>query len=285
MLMAAGLGTRLRPLTDKTPKALMPLMGIPIAQFAIDSLLAVNVRRIVANVHHLPEKAKSGLCGLYPDIVLSDESELLLGSAGGIKKALPLLGEHSFVLMNADILCDIDLLALAKRHEFLKNKYNVLMTLALLPGSKSGENLTGEKYKEVLFDSGTGLIGRLGEIVSGKPYYAGIAVIEPEALMKVPEGTSEFVPEILLPAIKAARAGTFIHHGFWYDIGTPKLWRESHFALIERLEAGVLPQMWRSRLEKENRQISKGIWVSKNAPSSLDFTDRQAPCYWNGGFI
>lgn len=89
MLMAAGLGTRLMPFTERAPKALLPVLGVPIAQFALDSLARAGVDRVVANVHHHASAAKQGLAQLDrgdADFFVSDESERLLGSAGGSVK-------------------------------------------------------------------------------------------------------------------------------------------------------------------------------------------------------
>src|SRR5690349_9521799 len=99
MLMTAGLGTRLRPFTDLLPKPLLPLMGIPMAQFALDALAEAGVEKVVANVHHLPEKLRESLPGLatqagIKELRLSDETQELLGSAGGMRNALPLLCEQ-----------------------------------------------------------------------------------------------------------------------------------------------------------------------------------------------
>src|SRR5688500_7784184 len=96
MLMTAGLGTRLRPFTEIAPKHLLPVMGVPMAQFAVDLLARFGVSRIVCNVHHRADLAVPALKALEhgpgTSIEISDESQLLLGSAGGIRKALPLLG-------------------------------------------------------------------------------------------------------------------------------------------------------------------------------------------------
>src|SRR4051794_13663614 len=103
MLMAAGRGTRLRPFTDLAPKPLLPLLGVPMAQFAVDALAQAGVPRIVANIHHHAAATRAGFAALDlagTELVFSDESAELLGSAGGIQKASPLLGEGPFFLMN-----------------------------------------------------------------------------------------------------------------------------------------------------------------------------------------
>jgi MurNAc alpha-1-phosphate uridylyltransferase len=104
MLMSAGLGTRLKPFTDLEPKALIPVMGVPTAQFSLDALAQAHVETIVANIHHQAEKARAGLESLERGnarLVISDESALLMGSGGGIAKALPNFGHRPFYWLNA----------------------------------------------------------------------------------------------------------------------------------------------------------------------------------------
>src|SRR4051794_34692208 len=93
MIMAAGVGSRLRPFTDLKAKALLPVLGIPVIQFQMDSLVHSGVSRLVVNVHHHAVSTQEGLQSLdrgASALQTSDESGLLLGSAGGIRNALPL---------------------------------------------------------------------------------------------------------------------------------------------------------------------------------------------------
>ena len=115
MIFAAGLGTRLKPLTDTMPKALVPVGGKPLLWHVIQKLKAAGFERIVVNVHHfaqqiidyLHENSNFGL-----DIRISDESEMLLETGGGIKKALPLFSPDCPILIhNVDILSNVDLSA------------------------------------------------------------------------------------------------------------------------------------------------------------------------------
>lgn len=281
ILMAAGLGTRLRPFTAHEPKALLPLMGVPIAQFALDSLARVGVVKVVANVHHLAERARDGLEGLDSggaSLLISDESELLLGSAGGIRKARSRLGPGPCFLVNSDVLCDIDLPALARAHERLRARWGVSLTLAVferVPG-------TG-RYRELILDRATGLIRGLGELARGKPFFIGSAVIEPEALDLVPDGApAEFVPLILEPAIRAGKAGFHPCSGVWKDIGSPDLWLDAHLHLLEALERGKIDRSWRLRIEEANRRIGPELWVSKGSPWPIRSIEWVGPAYWDG---
>lgn len=283
MLMAAGLGTRLKPFTDQLPKALMPVMGIPAAQFAIDCLNRAGVRRIVANVHHFAEDCKKTLPSLdlgSSSLKISDESRLLLGSAGGIRHALPLLGDEAFILLNADVLCDIDLRKLWFQHQRMRERDGVTMTLAIMPNTVSSGRK--ESYREIIYDHTRGLITGLGGLEKNRPFFIGAAVLEPAALQFTPSDIqAEFVPSLLEPAIRDGKAAIHLCEGQWHDIGTPALWMETHFALMSSIETGHLLPEWRRRIEKMNRRLGQTIWVSRDAPRFFSSAQWVAPCYWS----
>lgn len=281
MLMAAGLGTRLRPFTDLVPKALMPVMGIPVAQFALDSIAQAGVKKTVVNIHHHATEAREGFLRLERgdmELVISDESGLLLGSAGGLRKAEPLFEGEPFFLVNADVLCDINLSALARRHEELRNRWNVALTLAVFP-----EPPTTGKYREIYLDHERGLVsGFSPDLRTGRPFFIGSAVLEHDALRDVPmSGPSEFVPTILEPMIREKRVGFHLVRGAWKDIGSPELWLDSHLFLIRALETGHLMDRWRKRIESVNRRLANEIWVS-NSVRHASAMNWAGPCYFSG---
>lgn len=288
MVMAAGLGTRLRPFTEKTAKPLLPLMGVPMAQYALDLLKRTSVEKAVANVHHLAPASSQALRFLdfSGTLEISDESETLLGSAGGIAKALPQLGENPFFILNADTLCNIHLQDLAKHHLLLKHQFSVRFTLLLFsraPGNGS--------YLEILVDTRRSLIRGVGEKRVGRTFYAGIAIMEPSALTGIdPNVPSEFLNKILEPGIRAGRAGAYLidnslefefGNSRWFDIGSPKLWHETHLDWIQLYEKDELPNLWKDRILKANRRLAPGIWVSNRAPENIDISKWRAPIYWS----
>lgn len=281
MLMAAGLGTRLRPFTDLVPKALMPVMGIPVAQFALDSIAQAGVTKTVVNIHHHADQAREGFMRLDrgpADLIISDESGELLGSAGGLRKALPLFDKEPFFLVNADVLCDIDLGSLARRHEELRHRWNVALTLAVFP-----EPPTAGKYREIYLDHENGLVsGFSPDLRTGRPFFIGSAVLEHDAFRDVPmSGPSEFVPAILEPMIREKRVGFHLVRGAWKDIGSPELWLDSHLYLIRAMETGRLTERWRRRIESANRRLANEIWVSRSSPR-VSVANWGGPCYFSG---
>lgn len=282
MIMAAGLGTRLRPFTEKVPKPLLPVMGVPIAQFAADLLLDSGLRRVVANVHHLADMAREGLLALDwggANLQISDETGRLLGSAGGIRKALSKLGDGPFFLLNSDVLCELDLRALALRHQQQRERWGVTMTLAVF-----GKGPPGGLYREIKVDFDKGLIRGLGEHSEGRPFYAGFAVVEPEALSSLPQDKpSDFVEQVLKPAISSGKAAAYLSSGSWHDVGSARHWLEVHLSLIKMLESEAINERWRARIEGSSEKLSAGIWVSKGAAQAdgLEGARWEAPCYWS----
>lgn len=103
MILAAGLGTRMAPLTDSVPKPMVPLGGRPLVDHVLDRLASAEVRRAVVNVHYLADQLEIHLRGrTRPEIIISDERALLLDTGGGVKNALGLLGDDAFYVHNSD---------------------------------------------------------------------------------------------------------------------------------------------------------------------------------------
>jgi NDP-sugar pyrophosphorylase family protein len=268
MVMTAGMGSRLLPFTQLKTKALLPVLGIPAAQFAVDSLVQAGVTQVVANVHHLSSQTKLGLSELDVDghaLVIKDESDLLLGTAGGIRNALNDLGPGAFFKANADVLCDLDWTELALAHQRLRAQQGVLLTLVVFPvGPRSA------RYPEILLDDQAGLITGIGKPEVGKPFWTGAAVIEPEAFSGLPSiGATEFVPSVLLPAIQQKKAGFFMTSGLWNDMGTPSLWLDTHFEMMTLFEGRNAPNAridrWKKRFLESHCKLEKGIWAHRSS--------------------
>ena len=197
MIFAAGVGSRLRPLTDYTPKALIPVGGKPMLEHVILKLKAAGFDRLVVNIHHLGGQIADFLrandnFGLQ--IHLSDESDYLLDTGGGIKKATPWLrGDEPFLVHNVDILSDVDLRALYEAHR----RSDPLATLLVSRRDTS---------RYLLFNKEDKLCGwrnrQTGEVKSYYPYFdpdqyqelafSGIHVMSPRILDLMEEWTGKF---------------------------------------------------------------------------------------------
>src|SRR5258708_37143317 len=105
MVLAAGLGVRMRPLTDRMPKPLVPVAGQPLLDHVLDKLAEAGVREAVVNVHYLPDQIIDHVASrMLPHVTISDERDVVLGTGGGVVRALPLLGNAPFFHVNADTM-------------------------------------------------------------------------------------------------------------------------------------------------------------------------------------
>lgn len=197
LIFAAGLGNRLKPLTDTTPKALLPVNGKPMLEHVITKLIAAGFDQITINIHHLGQQIVDFLKennNFGIEIHLSDEREYLLDTGGGIKHAAKFLeGKEPFLVHNVDIFSNVDLKGLYEKH--LDNG-----SLATLLVSKR------KTSRYLLFDKDDKLCGwrnkETGEVKSYYPYFdpgqydeyafGGIHVISPEIFKYMEEWTGKF---------------------------------------------------------------------------------------------
>ena len=230
MIFAAGLGTRLRPLTDNMPKALVPVAGKPMLQHVIERMKAAGFNEITINIHHFGEQIIDFVQANQQfgiTIHISDERNELLDTGGGIKKARPFLdGNEPFLVHNADILTDVNLHKLYQHH--LTN--NADATLLVSQRNTS---------RYLLFDDGNRLKGWInkttGEVKpQGFSYnenelselaFGGIHVISPRLFHLLEseqwQGKFSIIP-FYLSICRKARIQGFSTEGYqWFDIGKP----------------------------------------------------------------
>jgi MurNAc alpha-1-phosphate uridylyltransferase len=218
MLLAAGLGTRMRPITDHTPKPLVKVGGKSLIDWTLDQLAAAHVQRAVVNVHHLaPLLIKHLQRRIAPAISISDETAALLDTGGGVVKALPLLGNDPFFVFNCDaIITDgktpmIDQLTSAWDDKTL----DVLM---LVHPRATGHGFDGAGD---FFVDAAGTMTRRGAAKEAPYIYAGAYILHPRALAgETPTPFS--MNRIWDRAIAAGRMRAVVHDGAWYHVGTPE---------------------------------------------------------------
>lgn len=206
MLLAAGRGERMRPLTDHCPKPLLPVAGKPLIGWHLSRLAAAGFTDVVINLSWLGEQIATALGdGAHHgvNIAYSREPWPALETGGGIFNALPLLGAGPFLLVNGDVYTDIDFSALRLGAADLGQ-------LVLVPNP--GHNLKGDFWLQD---------GRLVEGGGERLTYAGIAMLRPELLAGAPGGRFPLLPW-LNRAREAGRLGGQKHTGRWLDIGTPQ---------------------------------------------------------------
>lgn len=224
MIFAAGLGTRLQPLTARKPKALIAVSGIPMLGRLIQRLKSIGIDQIIINIHHFPGQIKAYIeenSNFGIEIAFSHEDEDLLDTAGGLANAKWFLdGSSPFLVHNVDIFSDIDLSRMIKDHQ----KYNPLVTLAV-------RNRTSSRY--LLFDEKMTLNGWLNEktketILVDKPAvplkklaFSGIHVIDPRIFEFLKEARPARIVNRYLEIANQEQIIGFEHtEGYFVDLGT-----------------------------------------------------------------
>lgn len=231
MLLAAGLGTRLRPLTDHAPKALVDVGGLPILERVARRLVDAGADRLIINLHHFGEQIREYVAkrnGFGVEVVFADEEAQPLETGGGLRNAAPLFrGDAPFFLHNADILTDFPLTRMYESHA----KAAPLATLAVMQRETS---------RYLLFDE-DGLFGRADEKkglrIEARPArgavqqlaFGGVHVISPLILDRFTEsGAFSILDPYLRLAAEGMRILPFrIDGSYWSDIGKPEQLEEA----------------------------------------------------------
>ena len=206
MLLAAGRGERLRPITDEIPKALVEAGGKPLIGWHLERLARAGVREAVINVSHLGERIVERLGdgrGYGLRLRYSRERERL-ETAGGIANALPLLGDAPFLLVNADVYCECDFARL--RDLELGERLAHLILVPNPPHKEKGD-----------FSLGDGLVGD----GPGPRYtYSGVALMKPALVAPVRPGDKAPLAPLLYEAARRGKLGGELYQGLWQDVGT-----------------------------------------------------------------
>ncbi|MFI3120848.1 MAG: nucleotidyltransferase family protein [Methylococcaceae bacterium] len=213
MILAAGRGERMRPLTDNTPKPLLMAAGKPIIEYTIMQLVAAGFSDIVINTAHLGEQLPAVLgtgARWGATLTYSQEGEQALETAGGIINALPLLGDQPFLVVNGDVATDFDF-------KTLRQKSIALAHLVLM--SNPQHHTDGDFH---LAED-----GQLSSLKMPKLTFSGIGVYHPDLFRHYPVGVHKLAP-ILRQAMLDNRVSGEHFDGFWMDIGTPERLQALH---------------------------------------------------------
>ena len=230
LVLTAGLATRLRPLSFVRAKAALPVAGQPLVVRIIRWLRANGVTDVVLNLHHKPDTL-TRLIGDGQDLGVRARYSWetpVLGSAGGPKRAAPILGASRFLVVNGDTLTTLDLAPLLAEHE----RSGAMVTMAGVP------NRAPDKYSGLKAGPG-GLFAGVAPRGSSEPsyHYFGVQVVEAAAFDAVPADTPYESVAALYPALHAARPGSvrvLATDAVSYDIGTPLDYFDTSMAFAER---------------------------------------------------
>lgn len=274
VVLAAGRATRLRPLSAVRAKAAMPVAGQPLVRRLLAWLAAQGVRDVVVNLHHLPHTITA---------VVGDGSDLgvrvrysweprLLGTAGGVRRALTLLEGECVVVVNADTLTTVSLEALAAHHV----RTGARVTLALVPHPDPS------RYGGVVVESGwvTGFVPPGSERVVY--HFVGVQVVEARAVAALPEGEpAEMVADVYRPLLAEGRGtiAAYIADATFHDIGTPADYLAASLA-VARADgvrrdpvAGEIPAGDRCRVAPTARLVRTILWDDVTVEADVELTE------------
>lgn len=224
LLFAAGLGTRLRPLTDDRPKALVAVNGQPLLGHALAYLQAQGVREVVVNIHHFGALVLEYLDQHAPDglrVRISDERAQVLETGGGLLQAAPLLqGDEPIVLYNVDVLTNLSLSRLLERHRAT----GALATLAVRRRASSryllfddNGRLSGWRHE------GTGEERLVRAAGAYRPFaFSGVHIVAPRLLERIPQRGVFSIIESYLSLAESEPIYAYPHDAdYWFDVGSP----------------------------------------------------------------
>jgi len=221
-VLGAGLGTRLRPLTGRLPKPLVPLYHKPLITFAFDHLLGAGVESFVVNTHHCPE-AFSGefATGEYRGHPLQFRNEpVLLDTGGGIKNVEDLLGAEPFVVYNGDVLADFPIGPAIGEHLRSGN----LATLVLRSGG-GPLHIQWNPATKLVSD----IRGALGNRTDPSFLFSGISILSPEIFPRIPGGRVVSIIPVYLDLVRSGRVGgVLVDEGLWLDLGSRAAYLDAH---------------------------------------------------------
>jgi len=224
MILAAGFGTRLRPLTEMKPKALMPVANKPILLRNIEYLISHGIAEIIVNAHHHSQQVVDCLKGSAPFVINVEvrvEQEIL-GTGGGIKNSEDFWGQEPFVVINSDILTDINLSAVYQVHQ----TSGALVTLVLHDC---------EPYNQVQIDDQWNITDIAKGKMPGRLAFTGIHLINPEILSRIPQGKFSDIIDCYRELIRLGKPvrACLVQGHYWRDIGSIQSYLEANRELAD----------------------------------------------------
>ena len=213
MILAAGRGERMRPLTDRTPKALLCVGGKPLIVRQVERLVAAGVRDLVINHAHLGEQIEAALAdgSAYGARIVYSAERAALETAGGIVRALPLLGASPFLVVNADVFSDFDYASLHEKAAML-TAHGVRAHLVLVP------NPAHHPHGDFALGSDRSRVTR----ATPRLTFSGIGLYHPALFDGLVAGLKAPLAPLLARAIDSGQVMGERHDGMWVDVGTPE---------------------------------------------------------------
>lgn len=252
-LLCAGLGTRLRPLTDERPKALLPLANVPLARYGLENLRRAGIAAVGVNLHHHAAEVRAE----FGDEVAYSEEPEILGTGGALKRLAEILdlGDDDLVVHNGKVAIDLDVAAVIARHR----ETGALATMVV-------RETPDARAWGAIDVSDDGFVRDL--LADGRHMFCGVHVLRAEFVRALPAGASDSVREGYIPAVRrGARVAAFVATGYFAEHSTPARYLASNFALLAgaRLPQATWPTTGEGRV-----LAGRGVRVGRGAAVGPD---------------
>lgn len=241
MILAAGLGTRLRPLTDRLPKPLLPIAGRPMIEYTLGWLAAAGIHHVMINLHHKGELIQQALGSgeqFGMRIFYSDEP-VILGTGGGLKRVEPFFGHEPFLIVNADVLTALDPTAVIQAHAAHRPLATLVVRRDPDVAAYGALGLDAAGRIRRFLGRGAGADEPLRDVM-----FTGIHVLDPSVLAAIEEDRFSPITDQYIAIVERGESlRGLLTDALWLDIGTPERYQEAQ----RLVAAGAIPP-WPSRL-------------------------------------
>lgn len=252
MILAAGVGSRLDPLTRNVPKPMVPVINRPVIEHIVEKLKKHGVTDIMVNLHYLGDVIKTylGDGAKWGVNICYAQEDRLWGDAGSVKRAEEFLRDGTFLVVGGDDISDIDLSRLVKHHKDKKAVATIALSLVDDP-SEYGIVLMNERGRITRF-----LEKPKGEVIFSNTANTGIYVFEPEVFDVIPRGVSYGFGNNVFPQLLEQKKPLFgyLTSAYWKDVGNLQVYRKTHYDALEgRVVLGI-----------PLKQKKKFVWIGEN---------------------
>ena len=259
LVLAAGHGSRLHPLTAFLPKPLLPVAGRPLVEHTLERLAAMGCEAVALNLHHKGEAIEARLGDAYRGmpLVYSHEQPRRLGTLGALHPLRDFLGEADVVLLvNGDSLCRWPLARLVRRHQASGAAATLLLAGRVDPGAFGGGVAVDREGRILAFSHGETPRGS----VAGRHVFAGAHALSPELLARVEAGPADVVRQLYRPLLaEGARLQGLVTRRRWHDAGTPRRYLEG---VLDWARGPWWRRPWRRSWKAPGATVARGARLS-----------------------
>ena len=255
LILAAGVGTRLQPLTSFIPKPLLPVTGSTLVELTLDRLVAAGCEAAAVNLHHLPDEIRGHLGDEHRGmpLVYSLEPEERQGTLGALHPLRDFLGQADVILLvNGDSLCPWPFPKLLRRHRGTGAAATLLLAGAADPEDYGGGVAIDKEGRLLSFHAGDAVRGE----VAARHVFAGAHVLSPQLLERVESGPSDIVRELYKPLLaEGLRIQTLVTRKPWHDMGKPRRYLEG---VLDHARGNWLTRLWRRNWVSGDATVAAG---------------------------